>query len=296
MAHHLNARVIERARRVLEILDVSESPRPMTQDQEAALTDLICKHYPMASKTSHKGLFLLHNGGGDANDWSDVAQVSKGPQKKWEVVCYRGVLDQQDDANAERGPKLVLSGISHAPDRFKMLTAAAPPASTLPASSRMDVLCAIEPPKGGVADTDIGGASSITPVVAGAGDQVGLHKFSLKRSLSASDSELSGAPAGSSLLPNPVASNVSEPGQTCRRAHNPKCPSRRLEPKYRLYQAARDGCLECTAKRLRSGEVDPCAASDTQGWTVKNMAVECKHTHIVDFLNIHYPNIPTKNA
>ena len=270
----------------------------MSEDQEAALTDLICKHYPMASNTSHKGLFLLHNGGCDADDWSDVAMVSKGPQKKWEVVCYRGVLDQQDDANAERGPKLVLSGISHAPDRFKMLTAAAPPASTLPASSCMDVLCAIEPPKGGVADTDIGGASSITPVVAGAGDQVGLHKFSLvqtivslERSLSASNSELSGAPAGSSLLPNPVASNVSEPGQTCWRAHNPKCTARRLEPKYRLYQAARDGCLECTAKRLRSGEVDPCAASDTQGWTVKDMAAEYKHTHIVDYLDIHYPNI-----
>ena len=212
-------------------------------------------------------------------------------------MCYREVLDQQDDPDAEAGPKLVLFGISRAPDHFKMLTAAAPPASTLPASSCMDVSRVIEQPKGGVADTDIGGASSNTHGVAGARDQVGLHKRSLvhtrasvERSLLAAKSEL----AGVNLLVNPVSSNVPEPplqGQTCSRTHTPKCKARRLDPRIRLYQTARDGCLECTAKLLRSGEVDPYAASDTQGWTVKDMAAEYKHTHIVDYRDIHYPDI-----
>ena len=73
--------------------------------------------------------------------------------------------------------------------------------------------------------------------------------------------------------------------------HKPRSKNRQDSPKNRLFQAIRDGCLECTERMLAEGITPPDALTDTYRLTFKQMAQEYERFRIVAYLTEAYPHL-----
>ena len=86
----------------------------------------------------------------------------------------------------------------------------------------------------------------------------------------------------------------------CLDPHIPKKGSKNFAqlPHYRLYWAAKAGCLLCVRRWIEEKKTDPYIASDTHSWTVADWAIygvgidRPGAQAVKDYLDSHWPHIP----
>ena len=78
----------------------------------------------------------------------------------------------------------------------------------------------------------------------------------------------------------------------CVKNHAPKSKARRADPKYILFEAARENCLRCVRHKLEeTTDVDPHAESDNLRHTVKDYAFVYGAVTVANYLEEYWPSI-----